>query len=70
LDESTDKQTYKGDLWGPLWLLCKYKGLPAKNDSTTWMADWPIDSALSTGAIRLKFKFDRPFSGWDTWPRD
>jgi len=70
LNESTDKQTYKGELWGSLWLLCKYKGLPAKNDMTTWTADWPIESALSTGAIRLKFKFDRPFSGWDTWPRD
>ncbi len=69
-DETTDKQTYKGEPWGPLWLICKFKGVPQKGDMTTWLVDWPIESSLSTGAIRLKLKFDRPVPGWDTWPKD
>jgi hypothetical protein len=69
VDESTDKQAYKTDAWGPLWLICKQKGLPVqKNDLTTWAVDWPIESQLSTGAIRLKLKFDRPLPGWENWP--
>ncbi|MDB6066617.1 MAG: type secretion protein IcmF [Pedosphaera sp.] len=69
VDESTDKQSYKSDPWGALWLICKFKGVPAqKNDMTTWVVDWPIESQLSTGAIRLTFKFDRPLPGWETWP--
>ncbi|MDB6122854.1 MAG: type secretion protein IcmF [Pedosphaera sp.] len=69
VDEATDKESYKSDPWGPLWLICKYKGLPAqKNDLTTWVVDWPVERQLSAGAIRLKFKFDRPMPGWETWP--
>jgi hypothetical protein len=70
IDEATDKSVYKTEPWGPLWVLAKYKGLPSKGDLTTWVVDWPVESPLATGAIRLKFKFDRPFAGWDTWPKD
>ena len=64
-DKVTERKT---ETWGPLWLICKYKGAPEqKSDRSTWVVDWPMENPTSPEwTIRLKLKFDRPLP--DNWP--
>jgi hypothetical protein len=53
-------------LWGPLWLIHKYKG--EKVDPTSWLVEFRVPASGAKGTLRLKLKFDGALPALDKWP--